>query len=34
MRIVRYVYATFQEFIPGVDVGIDRAKENAAVTSK
>ena len=31
MKIVSYMYAAFQQFMPGVDVGIDLSKENAAV---
>jgi hypothetical protein len=31
MKIVSYMYAAFQQFMPGVDVGIDLSKEYAAV---
>jgi len=31
IKIVSYMYAAFQQFIPGVDVGIDHSKEHAAV---
>jgi hypothetical protein len=31
MKIVSYIYAAFQQFMPGVDVGIDLPKEYAAV---
>ena len=32
MKIVSYMYAAFQQFMPGVDVGIDLSKEYAAAT--
>ena len=32
MKIVSYMYAAFQQFMPGADVGIDLSKEYAAVT--
>jgi hypothetical protein len=31
MKIVSYLYAAFQQFMPGADVGIDLSKEYAAV---
>lgn len=31
MKIVSYMYAAFQQFMPGVDVGIDLSKKYAAV---
>jgi hypothetical protein len=31
MKIVSYMYAAFQQFMPGADVGIDLSKEYAAV---
>lgn len=31
MKIVSYMVAAFQQFMPGVDVGIDLSKEYAAV---
>lgn len=31
MKIVSYMYAAFQQFMPGVDVGIDLSREYAAV---
>ena len=34
MKIVSYMYAAFQQFMPGADVGIDLSKEYAAVTGK
>jgi Flp pilus assembly protein TadD len=34
MKIVSYMYAAFQQFMPGADVGIDLSKEYAAVKGK
>lgn len=34
MKIVSYMYAAFQQFMPVADVGIDLSKEYAAVTGK
>jgi tetratricopeptide (TPR) repeat protein len=34
MKIVSYMYAAFQQFMPGADVGIDLSREYAAVTGK
>jgi hypothetical protein len=31
MKIVSYMYAAFQQFMPGADVGIDLSREYAAV---
>jgi hypothetical protein len=31
MKIVSYMYAAFQQFMPAADVGIDLSREYAAV---
>jgi Flp pilus assembly protein TadD len=34
MKIVSYMYAAFQQFMPGADLGIDLSKEYAAVSDR